>query len=632
MMAVVMMAADVTAVVLLAVPTASLLLLLRSAFAHIVYSLQRSAILKALTAHAQPTPGVMWGGGGDEEAIDIRTTHIAAALRQLGEIVNAPGLKAIKGAILVLENHRQTDAAQMSGSTVKSIRKYQPLVAKVLATASSAATIAAAAVVLGPTTAGLVCGAAAAAVMPPAIRSLPNVTNVSLKSEIHQPLEGRTYRVWCATVKWADGTENQQDTQPVLHEPAPQEETPDERRKREHREHERLIRALRALDERAVAEYRVKDRDRKRAKAAQRLSRLPALPIPEGDPAWSAPLGERPLFVGEHVWLLSSDASAPPQLATIRGLWRDESVDITVQQTQERMRTTSDRLVTLGARVPSYVGQRVSLLSRPCTSDLAMITAVHDDGTLDVQLFNALSGQYDGGIHRHLIAMAKPDTSPRITSFDSDEIQRKLVDGEYCSQPLYREWVREPCKCCTPPSCHGGWRISGWTPGKSDVQVQVFSPSAGRYEDHTGLITALHDDKYCADITLQNRASGKFDGPVHRCVSLRVVPGTNRDVYGFSRNQQVTSIVELPSDPLDVAVTASIPALVQSFLLMNESAIGQKRSRDDPLAIERPPKILRVADRMREWRQTKLTDSMRLRRMPACSFTGARMKRKLANW
>ena len=39
------------------------------------------------------------------------------------------------------------------------------------------------------------------------------------------------------------------------------------------------------------------DRDRKRAKAAQRLSRLPALPISEGDPAWSAPLGERPHFV-----------------------------------------------------------------------------------------------------------------------------------------------------------------------------------------------------------------------------------------------------------------------------------------------------------------------------------------------
>ena len=264
---------DLADVVLHTVLTAFILLLLRSTIEIVVYSFQRNAILDALTAYAHwqtpPSTGVMWGGGGDEEAIDIRATRIAGALRQLGEIVNAPGLKAIKGVLLVLKDHRQTDAAQQSDSTVKSIRKYQPLVERVLATACSAAAVVVAAAAVGPTAAGLVCGAAAAAAMPPVIRSLPNVTNVSLKSEIHQPLEGRTYRVWCATVMLADGTEDQRDTQPVLHEPAPQEETPDERCKREHREHERLIRALRALDDRAVAAYRPRSKTRQGCTAAQ---------------------------------------------------------------------------------------------------------------------------------------------------------------------------------------------------------------------------------------------------------------------------------------------------------------------------------------------------------------------------
>jgi len=65
----------------------------------------------------------MWGGGGDEDTIDIRVSRIAGALRLLGEIVNEPGLKAIKGVPFVLKDHCQTDAARQNGSTVSLLRK-----------------------------------------------------------------------------------------------------------------------------------------------------------------------------------------------------------------------------------------------------------------------------------------------------------------------------------------------------------------------------------------------------------------------------------------------------------------------------------------------------------------------------
>jgi len=351
------LSADALGAALLAIVTAIGLTTLRCAIAAAVDLFQRNDIIRALQLTARDRaaehlrPGKQIGGGGADHDFEVRATRIAGALRQLGEQVNAPGLKAIQAVLLVNLGACQVDAASRTGSTVKSIRKYAPLVQKVLASAGMAAVVAAA-VAVAPVSAGVACGTVAAAVLPPLIKSLPNVTNVSLKSEIY-PQDGHIYRVWRATMKAPDGTLHERETLPVLHEPPPADEASVAREQRENREHKRIVRALRALDEQALAAYRAKDCARKRTKAAQRLSRLPALPIPEGDPAWSAPLGERPLFVGEHVWLLSSDASAPPQLATIRGLWRDESVDITVQQTQERMRTTSDRLVTLGARVPS---------------------------------------------------------------------------------------------------------------------------------------------------------------------------------------------------------------------------------------------------------------------------------------
>ena len=102
---------------------------------------------------------------------------IAGALRSMGETVNAPGMKAIKGALLVLQDYRQADASHRSGSTVKSIRKYQPLVTKVL---TSGVVLAGTVAVAGPCAAAIVCGTVAAAILPPVIKALPNVTNVRL--------------------------------------------------------------------------------------------------------------------------------------------------------------------------------------------------------------------------------------------------------------------------------------------------------------------------------------------------------------------------------------------------------------------------------------------------------------------
>ena len=102
------------------------------------------------------------------------------------------------------------------------------------------------------------------------------MTNVHLGSEQYQPDGGRVYRVWRATVRAADGSTREMDTQPVLHQPVPPSETRDERLKRENAEQQRIVRALRALDDVAASAHRTKelrrDRERKRKQAAQPTS------------------------------------------------------------------------------------------------------------------------------------------------------------------------------------------------------------------------------------------------------------------------------------------------------------------------------------------------------------------------
>ena len=107
---------------------------------------------------------------------------------------------------------------------MKSIRKYVPLVQQVLASASVTAAAAAAATV-APMITGAVCGTLAAVALPPLIKSLPNITNLSVKSELY-PQDGCVYRVWRATVKASNGDLYERETIPVLHEPPPSDEAP----------------------------------------------------------------------------------------------------------------------------------------------------------------------------------------------------------------------------------------------------------------------------------------------------------------------------------------------------------------------------------------------------------------------
>ena len=159
--------------------------------------------------------------------------------------------------------------------------------------------------------------------------------------------------------------------------------------------------------------------------------------------------------------------------------------------------------------------------------------------------------------------------------------------------------------------CKAGAKCGDWTEAHSNLYSHP--------EDHPCFLVQEAEQRGFAVTTTIERIAA-IDGSVF----VHQVPraGVSLD----ERVQQLTSIIELPLDPLDVAVAASSPVPVQPFPLMNESVIGQKRPRDDLEAIERPPKILRVADRMRQWRQTKLTDSMRMGRV--CARPGTRMKHK----
>ena len=307
----------------------------RIAVLAIANALQISAIVNTLQSSSRaehpPKLGQQWGGGEHVEEHAVRVMRIAGALRQLGETVNAPGIKAIKGVLLVLDKATsQADAASQTGSTVKSIRKYRPLVENVLAAIATTATFAASVAVAGPAVTSIACGTLAAAVLPPVIKALPNVTNVHLSSEHYQPDNGRVYRVWRATVRASDGSKREMDTKPVLHEPAPQSETQDERLKRDHAEQQRIVRALRALDDVASSAHRAKelrrDRARKRKQAAKRAAQLPALPLADGDSAWELPISAQPHYVGEHVWLVgtahldnASSANTASSTATMLG-------------------------------------------------------------------------------------------------------------------------------------------------------------------------------------------------------------------------------------------------------------------------------------------------------------------------
>ena len=202
-----------------------------------------------------------------------------------------------------------------------------------------------------------------------------------------------------------DGTAVERTTKPVLHEPAPEGETDEQRRQRENREHKRVVRALRDLDMEAMAADRAKDRERKRAKAVMRASQMPALPLADGDPVWQLPPGQLPHFIGEHVWHMPS-ADRAAQHATITQLFRDGSARIRLHGSIETSvappatdlkfdpsaTAAADQLrsIHLQPQPPHCVGERVTVQGPPrncrrCITG-ATITAIHADRAVDLLL------------------------------------------------------------------------------------------------------------------------------------------------------------------------------------------------------------------------------------------------------
>ena len=385
----------------------------------------RKAVLTTLREGRPPQLaellGRMCGGGTSEDRRHARVVTIAEAIRQLGEVVNKPGLKAIEALLMIMDGAADLkDAIKQTNTSAPSVRKYRPLVDKVLNSCTLGATLAAAAAVAGPVAAGVVAGATVAALLPQR-SSLSKFSNLRLSRQY--TADGQTYCVWLATLRH-DDVEHDCQTTPVLHDPPPQAEAPEDRRKREKRNDKRLVDALIALDPEALAAGRTKDRARKRAKAAQRASQMPALPLADDDPAWRLPPADQPHFVGESVWHFSASSDVP-QRATIRQLYRDGSAELLTDAGAIIRASPHDRLVRVGLPVPSYVGQRVEIDSGSGVRDLAEITAVHADHTVDVRLFNS-SHSYGETRSRLHVASADCLLVPRM--FVMRDVAMMLAD------------------------------------------------------------------------------------------------------------------------------------------------------------------------------------------------------------
>jgi hypothetical protein len=362
-------------------------------------------------------------GGGTSEARQERVVTIAEAIRrQLSEVVKKPGLKAIEAVLMILDGtHDLKDAIRQADTSAPSVRKYRPLVDRVINSCTLGATLAAAAAVAGPTAAGMIAGSLVAAVIPQR-SSLSNFSNLRLGRQYTS--DGQIYHVWFATLCQAGITHDCQ-TAPVIHDPPPQEEAPEDRRKREKRNDKRLVDALIALDPEALVARRTKDRARKRINAAQRASQMPALPLADDDPAWLLPPSDQPHFVGESVWHFSASSDAP-QRATIRQLYRDGSAELLTDSGAIIRALPHDRLIRVGLPVPSYVGQRVEIDSGSSVRDLAEITAVHADHTVDVRLFNSSQGSYGETRSRLHVASAGCLLVPRM--FVMRDVAMMLAD------------------------------------------------------------------------------------------------------------------------------------------------------------------------------------------------------------
>ena len=112
------------------------------------------------------------------------------------------------------------------------------------------------------------------------------------------------------------------------------------------------MRALRALDDVALAEHyakeRSRDRARKRKMAAKRAAELPALPVGDGDAVWGMPHRAQPYFIGEYVWLMAhQDQAAQIKPAQILQLYRDGSADVELIADRTAVRAFAHQLKQL---------------------------------------------------------------------------------------------------------------------------------------------------------------------------------------------------------------------------------------------------------------------------------------------
>ena len=294
--------------------------------------------------HHPATPAQQYGGvpQGVQQAatnlvaasgadLDIASQTVADRIRQqLHEVVNAPGVKAIKAALLILidPSVNAKVAAERAGTSQPTLRRLKPLVERMLGVAS----LATVAMVSNPSAGAAV--AMTAVVAPACARALPNFYNIRLSRSLINA-DGSVARTWFADI-WRDGRVHTAETAPVLHEPEPLGESPRSERLRVSREQHRTVRALRDLDTVARDDYRDRERQRKSQSRVARASQIAVdmLPGDDGITNWvGATNGLHPRYIGQRLWFPDQEDS--PALVQISQMYLDGSVDVTTHEGQK---------------------------------------------------------------------------------------------------------------------------------------------------------------------------------------------------------------------------------------------------------------------------------------------------------
>ena len=259
---------------------------------------------------------------------------LAEAIRdQLGEKVNAPGLRALK-AVLALQSDAsllQADVTKTFKTSKDSIRKYRDLLGKLDSVASLNAEASLHLVATGEA------GTAAAISARPLLTrdwlslNMPRVQQLRAVSSPTISDGGFTFRELEVDFLDPDGrTETL--TALARFQVEPEQEWAQAKRARQRGNWDAEVRAVRVLDARASAEHSRRERDRKASKreaealVQHELGALQAAQEPPpGDLAWALPAADRHRFVGKSVWI-HHDQSL--QLAMVTSVWQNGDVDV----------------------------------------------------------------------------------------------------------------------------------------------------------------------------------------------------------------------------------------------------------------------------------------------------------------